>query len=138
MRRGLEGEPQALAVHPDDAAQVAVATSERRLPLDAIRRSLRDGARERRRPGVFFDLDGRNICVYSAFDGQPTLARRRSAGGAATQVTLPPLPGGRGRLHRAEPRRAHEYAIATFEQERLHVEGRRARWAQIAEHGATK
>jgi photosystem II stability/assembly factor-like uncharacterized protein len=84
---GLRGEPRALAVHPDDPATVAVATS------DGLYLSRDSGERFARAAGdgeglsVFFDLNGK-LVWFSAFDGQPRLARVPLSGGNPMKISL--------------------------------------------------
>jgi hypothetical protein len=71
---GLQGDPHALAVHPDDAATMAVATSTGSyLSRDSGNR-FEPVAEQGEGLAVFFDLDGKHLW-YGAFDGQPRLAR---------------------------------------------------------------
>src|SRR5258706_11784571 len=71
---GLGGDPRALAVHPDNAAIVAIATS------SGIFLSRHSGERFDRlphhaqSPSVCFDLDGKNLW-YATFDGRARLTR---------------------------------------------------------------
>src|SRR5260221_42778 len=76
---GLEGDPRALAVHPDDAAIVAAATS------SGVFLSRDSGERFVRLAGgaeglsVHFDLDGRSLW-YGTFDGREDGAARGALG----------------------------------------------------------
>ncbi len=131
---GLDGEPKALAVHPDDAAIVAVATS------SGVYMSRDSG--ERFKPiatgieglSVFFDLDGKHLW-HGGFDGEARLAREALAGGAAMNVKLPPLGRDAVAYIAQNPARRSEYAIATFERS-VYLSGDSGQtWKQIADRG---
>jgi photosystem II stability/assembly factor-like uncharacterized protein len=133
---GLEGDPRALAVHPDDAAVVAVATS------SGIFLSRDSGERFALLAGgtqglsVCFDLDGRNLW-YGTFDGRARLTRTPLNGGTGTQVDLPPLERDAVAYIAQNPAARSEYAIATIERSvYLSKDGART-WKRIAEHGRT-
>src|SRR5207247_1926934 len=87
---GLEGEPRALAAHPDDAAIVAASTS------SGVFLSRDSGERFVRLAGggeglsVCFDLDGKSLW-YGTFDGRARLARAPLDGGTGASVDLPAL-----------------------------------------------
>jgi hypothetical protein len=134
---GLQGEPHALAVHPDDSATVAVATSK------GIFLSRDSG--ERFAPvlervegfAVFFDLDGKHLWA-SAFDGRPQLVRLPLAGGASTQAALPRLADDAVAYMAQNPAARSEYAIATFAKSvYLSADAGRS-WRGIAERGKTR
>jgi len=133
----LKGEPRALAVHPDDAATVAVATS------TAIQLSRDSGDRfetvaaDGEGLAVFFDLDGKHLW-YGAYDGQPRLARVALAGGKATSVTLPPLPEDAVAYIAQNPASRSEYAIATFGRSVFISKDGGRSWSRIASRGAAK
>ena len=134
---GLEGAPRALAVHPDDAATVAVAT-ERGVYLsrDSGERftalaSNVDGL------AAHFELDGRHLW-YGAFDGQPILARVALEGGAAGKAALPPLARDAVAYIAQNPARRDEFAIATFRRN-VYVSADQGRnWRQIATEGQAR
>jgi photosystem II stability/assembly factor-like uncharacterized protein len=133
---GITGEPRALAVHPDNAAIVAVATSE------GLYLSRDSGERfTRAAPGeglsVLFDLDGKHLW-YGAFDGRPTLVRVPLAGGHAAQVALPPLTNDAVAYFAQNPARRLEYAIATFERSVYVSQDAGQTWSQIADRGKGK
>ena len=92
---GLQGDPQALAVHPGNAITVAVANG-----VQGV--------------SAFFDLDGKHLW-YGAFDGQARLARVPVGGGKAQAVELPALGRDAVAYIAQNPAVRTEYAIATFE-----------------------
>ncbi len=134
---GLDGDPRALAVHPDDAGTVAVATSkgvylsrdsgERFTPLAGNAEGL----------SVFFDLDGKHLW-YGTFDGQPRLARAPLEGGSAAQVKLPPLTKDAVAYVAQNPVERGEYAIATFGRSVYQSKNAGRTWSQIADRGQGK
>lgn len=134
---GLEGGPHALAVHPDNAATVAVASSKGiYLSRDSGERFtlVAQGAEGL---AVFFDLDGKRLW-YSAFDGQPRLAHAPLGGGAATQVKLPPLSEDAVAYIAQNPAARSEYAIATFGKSVYLSKDAGRSWSQIADRGKAK
>ena len=134
---GLQGDPRALAVHPDDAATVAVATSsgvfvsrdagERFTPVAEAAEGL----------SVFFDLDGKHLW-YGAFDGQPRLARAPLDGGSTAQVKLPPLTKDAVGYIAQNPVARSEYAIATYGRSVYLSKDAGRTWTAIAERGQGK
>lgn len=130
----LEGEPRALAVHPDAAAVIAVATSKGiYLSRDSGERfaALAAGTEGL---AVCFDLDGKHLW-YGAFNGRAHLARVPLSGGAATPLELPPLERDAVAYIAQNPAKRDEYAIATFGRNvYLSRDGART-WKQIAERG---
>ncbi len=134
---GLEGDPQALAVHPDNAATVALATSMGvYLSRDSGGRFAPVGDRAEGL-AVFFDLDGKRLW-YSAFDGQPQLAHVPLGGGAATQVRLPPLSKDAVAYIAQNPAARNEYAIATYDRSVYLSRDSGRSWSQIADRGKAK
>ncbi len=131
---GLEGAPRALAVHPDDAATVAVATEKGvYLSRDSGERfaalaSDVDGL------AVYFGLDGRHLW-YGAFDAQPILARVALEGGNAGRVPLPALARDAVAYIAQNPARRDELAIATFRRNVYLSPDRGRTWRQIAAEG---
>ncbi len=131
---GLEGAPRALAVHPDEASNVAVASSsgiylskdsgERFATLAAGLEGL----------SVFFDLDGKHLW-YGGYQGAARLARVPIAGGAATQIELPPLPRDAVAYIAQNPKARSEYAIATFARSVYLTRDGGRTWTPIAERG---
>ena len=134
---GLEGDPRALAVHPDDAAIVAAATS------SGVFLSRDSGERFVRLAGgaeglsVCFDLDGKSVW-YGTFDGRARLARAPLEGGTGASVDLPALGQDAVAYIAQNPAARSEYAIATFARSvYLSKDGART-WKRIAERGRTE
>ncbi|OFZ92853.1 MAG: glycosyl hydrolase [Betaproteobacteria bacterium RIFCSPLOWO2_02_67_12] len=133
----LDGEPRALAAHPDDPASVAAATSkgiflsrdsgERFAPLVAGAEGL----------AVFFDLDGKQLW-YGTFDGRARLARMPVSGGLPVQIELPPLDRDAVAYITQNPRARGEYAIATFGRNVYLSRDSARSWKQIAVRGEGK
>lgn len=133
---GLEGEPHALAVHPDDPKAVAVATSK------GIFESSDSGESFERIAGgegtaVFYDLDGKHLW-HGYFDGEPRLARARLRAGPMTQIKLPPLKEDAVAYIAQNPAKPGQYAIATFSRSVYLTDGAGKSWKQIADRGAGK
>lgn len=134
---GLEGNPQALAVHPDSAGTVAVASAKGvYLSRDFGERFTSVGDRGEGL-AVFFDLDGKRLWT-STFDGQARLAHQPLGGGAATPVTLPPLPEDAVAYVAQNPAARNEYAIASFGRSVYLSKDAGRSWAQIADRGKAK
>ena len=131
---GLEGDPRALAVHPEDPATVAIATSKGvYLSRDSGERFAAVAAGTEGL-AVFFDLDGKHLW-YGAFNGQARLARIPVSGGLPAQFALPPLARDAVAYIAQNPRLRTEYAIATFGRNvYLSRDGART-WKPIAERG---
>lgn len=135
--KGLEGDPKALAVHPDDAAIVAVATSagvfvsrdsgQRFVPLAKGTQAL----------SAYFDLDGKHLW-YGSFDGSSQLARVMLEGGKPASIVLPPLGRDAVAYIAQNPSRSAEYAIATFNRSVYLTKNAGRAWTAIAEHGQEK
>lgn len=134
--QGLQGDPHALAVHPDDPASAAVATSRGIFESSDAGKSFAQIAGGEG-TAVFFDLDGKHLW-YGAFDGQSRLARARLKGGPASQLKPPPLTQDAVAYIAQNPAKRDEYAIATFERSvYLSKDGGRT-WTAIAERGQGK
>src|SRR6266446_10705803 len=110
---GLQGDPRSLAVHPDDAATIAVATSSGVFVSRDSGERFAAVAEAAEGLSVFFDLDGKHLW-YGTFDGQPRLARAPLDGGSTAQVKLPPLTKDAVGYIAQNPVAHGEYAIATF------------------------
>jgi photosystem II stability/assembly factor-like uncharacterized protein len=134
---GLKGEPRALAVHPDNAHIVAVATSE------GLYLSTNSGARFAKAASngeglsAFFDLNGKELW-YGSFEGRARLARVSIQGGHATQLPLPALAKDAVAYIAQNPTRRAEYAIATFGRSVYLSKDEGQSWTQIAERGQVK
>ena len=134
---GLAGEPRALAVHPDDAAMLAIATSEGLyLSRDSGER-FEKAAEAGEGLSAFFDLEGRHLW-YGAFDGRPRLARMPLAGGPSVEVALPPLKQDAIAFIAQNPARRLEYAIATFQRDVYLSNDAGKTWIRIANRGEAK
>jgi hypothetical protein len=131
---GLSGEPHALAVHPDDVATVALATSVGLfLSRDAGERFAKAA------PGqglaVFFDLDGVQLW-YGAFEGGARLMRVPLGAGPPVPLALPDLEKDAVAYIAQNPARRREYAIATFGRSVFLSPDGGQTWKQIAKRGA--
>jgi hypothetical protein len=134
---GIDGDPHALAVHPDDAASVAVATTkgvyvsrdsgERFAPLATGTEGL----------SVFFDLDGKQIW-YGTYDGRARLARAPLDGGSPATVRLPALADDAVAYIAQNPKMRKQYAIGTFRRSVFLSKDGGLTWTAIAERGNTK
>ncbi len=134
--KGLQGAPHALAVHPDDAANVAVATS------SGIFESTDSGESFQRiaqgeGTSVFYDLDGKQLW-FGFFDGQARLARAWLRGGPLEQVKLPELKKDAVAYIAQNPAKRDEYALATFERSVFLSRDAGRTWTPIAERGRGK
>jgi hypothetical protein len=134
---GLQGEPNALAVHPDDTATVSIASSK------GIYLSRDSGERfapvlERAEGlAVFFDLDGKHLWA-STFDGRPQLVRMPLVGGAPAPATLPRLTDDAVAYIAQNPAARSEYAIATFARSVYVSKDAGRNWLQLANRGKTQ
>ncbi|OGA72153.1 MAG: glycosyl hydrolase [Betaproteobacteria bacterium RIFCSPLOWO2_12_FULL_65_14] len=134
---GLEGEPHALAVHPNDPKTVAIATS------SGIYLSRDSGerfaalARGVQGLSVFFDLNGKDL-LYGAYDGRPVLARAALGPAKPRELSLPPLRNDAVAYVAQNPANRAEYAIATFERSVYLSRDAGGSWAMIAERGRAK
>jgi hypothetical protein len=134
---GLAGEPRAIAVHPDDAKRVALATSEGLfVSRDAGERFTRRAANGEGL-AAFFDLDGKRLW-YGSFDGQASLVQLLLDDGHPAQVRLPPLRQDAVSYIAQNPARKLEYAIATFKRDVFLSKDGGETWQQIADDGNTK
>ncbi len=134
--KGIQDNPYALAVHPDDAKSVALAA-----PGGVF--ESHDGGESFAKiaPGqataVFFDLDGKHLW-YGSYEDQPRLSRAPLRGGPATQFKLPPLTKDAVSFIAQNPARRSEYAIATFNRNVYLSKDAGRTWTAIAERGDTK
>ncbi|MBM3357822.1 MAG: glycosyl hydrolase [Betaproteobacteria bacterium] len=132
---GLAGDPIALAVHPDDAKTVAVATSAGiHLSRDAGA-SFRLLAQKEQALSAHFDLDGKHLW-YGSYAGVPRLTRVELASGAIQPVILPAIGNKDAVSYIAQnPKSPQEYAIATFERSVYVTRDGGKTWLQIANRG---
>lgn len=132
---GVKGDPIAVAVHPDDPALVALATSEGVFESGDAGESFHEIGGGGLGTAVHFDLDGKHLW-FGGHDGKsPRLARARVRRGAAAELRLPPLPKDAVSYIAQNPFRRSEYAFATFERS-VFISGDGGRtWAQIANGG---
>jgi len=132
---GLSGDPIAVAVHPDDARTVALATSAGVYLSRDAGAIFQPLARDRQGVSVFFDLDGKTLW-YGSYTGIPELARTALQGGPATTITLPPIGNKDAVSYIAQnPKSRTEYAIATFERSVYVTRDAGKTWQQIANRG---
>jgi len=134
---GLRGEPRAVAVHPDDAPTVAIATAAGAyLSRDSGHRfsALAEGGEGL---AVYFDLDGKHLW-YGSFDGQPRLARVALSGDGAAAIMLPALSEDAVAYIAQNPAARREYAIATFGRSVYVSKDAGRSWSQIADRGRAK
>jgi hypothetical protein len=134
---GLAGEPRALAVHPDNAALIAVATSQGLFLSDDSGGHFRKVAAGGEGLAVFFDLDGKEIW-YGSYDVQAKLVRIPINGGSPSPVRLPPLTKDAVAYIAQNPDPRRQYAMATFERNVYVSNDRGQHWFPIAEHGRAK
>ena len=133
---GLEGEPSALAAHPEARRLVTVATSK------GVFESVDAGKSFTQLTGVagsavFYDLDGKHLW-YAVHDGRRArLARARLRAGPMVWMALPPLEKEAAISHIAQsPAVRTEYAIATpANSVYISKDGARS-WSRIADRGA--
>ena len=134
---GLGGEPHAIAVHPDTAGTVAVATTEGLfLSRDSGERftSIASGGQGL---SAFFDLGGKHLW-YGSFDGRARLARIPLGSPHPVQVSLPPLSEDAVAYIAQNPARKLEYAIATFKRGVYLSKDGGQSWSQIADRGQAR
>ena len=134
--KGMNENPYALAVHPDDARVVALAAPSGAFLSQDSGENFSNIA-QTQATAVFFDLDGKDLW-YGSFDGQPRLARAPIKGGAATQFKLPALAKDSVSFIAQNPARRSEYAIATFNRNVYRSNDAGHTWTAIAERGETK
>ena len=134
--KGLDGNPFAVAVHPDNPKAVAVAS-----PAGVFESG--DGGESFARistvqgTAVFFDLDGQHLW-YGSYDGEARLSRARTKGAAAARVKLPPLTKDAVSFIAQNPARRNEYAIATYSRDVYLSKDAGRTWSAIARRGETK
>jgi photosystem II stability/assembly factor-like uncharacterized protein len=131
---GLEGDPIAVAVHPDDPKLVAAATSRGVFEsTDAGESFQRVGAGEG--TAVHYDLDGKHLW-HGSFDGRaPRLARALLRGGPPAGILLPRVTGDAVGFIAQNPARRSEYAIATFQRSVFVSKDGGKSWVLVANQG---
>ena len=135
--KGVDGDPFAVAVHPDDGKAVALATSKGVYASSDAGETFAQVAHEQG-TAVFFDLDGKRLW-YGSYDGQqPRLARAPLKSGPSTQFKLPALTQDAVAYIAQNPARHSEYAIATFRRNVYLSKNTGRTWTAIAEAGQTK
>ena len=133
---GLEGDVRAIAVHPDDAKTVAVASSSGLyLSRDSGERFAKL-ASDGEGLAAFIDLHGKEVW-FSSFARQSKLARVPLEGGPAVSVALPPLKEDAVSYVAQNPARRTEYAIATFQRDVYVSKDAGQSWTRIANRGST-
>jgi len=133
---GLAGEPRAISVHPADAANLAIATSDGLfLSRDAGERFTNIASGEAF--GSFFDLESRDLW-YSIYDGQARLRRLPLGGAEAVTVSFPPLKDDVVAFIAQNPARRTQYAVATFQRDVYLSDDAGKSWKQIAQRGVAK
>lgn len=134
---GAEGDPTALAAHPDNAALVAVVTTKGVYLSRDSGETFQARATGVQGVSVFFDLDGKHLW-YGAYERQASLARILVAGGLTTQIQLPPLAQDAVAYIAQNPARRGEYAIATYKRSVYLSQDNGKSWRQIADSGRAK
>jgi photosystem II stability/assembly factor-like uncharacterized protein len=135
--QGLSGEPHAIAVHPDTASTVAVATTEGLfISKDSGERFARIAAGGQGL-SAFFDLQGKELW-YGSFDGRARLARIPLGSPQPVQVSLPPLREDAVAYIAQNPANKLEYAIATFKRSVYLSRDDGQSWSQIADRGQAR
>jgi hypothetical protein len=133
--KGLTDQPRALAVHPDDAKTVAIATAAGIYLSRNSGESFQTLSSKGQGFTVYFDLDGKHLW-YSSHDGSARLIRTALQGGTNnTPVMLPPLLKDAVAYIAQNPARSSEYAIATFQRNVYITEDDGKTWRQIARSG---
>ena len=130
---GLQGNPQALAVHPANATIVAVATSGGVFLSRDSGDQFAPVASGAQGTSVFFDLDGKHLW-YGTFDGEARL-HRAPLGGEAVSIKLPALGRDAVAYIAQNPASRKEYAIATFERSVFLSKDAGRSWTPIALRG---
>jgi len=131
---GLEGDPIAVAVHPDDPKLVAAATSGGIFEsADAGQSFQQVGTGEG--TAVHYDLDGKHLW-HGSFDGRTArLVRALLRGGPPASIPLPRLTQDAVAFIAQNPARRGEYAIATFRRSVFLSKDGGNSWVPIADQG---
>ena len=133
---GLDGNIEALAVHPTDPKTVAAGTSTGLFvsaDAGAHFAPLLTGAQV---PGLMFDHDGSTLWT-STFDRSAHLIRVDWKSAQKTELRLPSLGQDAVAYIAQNPTKPNAFAIATFERSVYTSEDRGSTWKQIADHGRT-
>lgn len=131
---GLEGEPRALAAHPDNAAMVAVATSQGLYLSGDAGDTFKRIASGGEGLSAFFDLNGKEVW-YGSYEGAAKLVRIALETHDGAAVALPPLTQDAVSYVAQNPARKEEYAIATFQRSVYLSRDAGRSWKQIADRG---
>ena len=132
----LAGDLRAIAVHPDDPAMLAIATSQGLyVSRDHGERFTKAASGPALAP--FFDLDGKHVWHSGFAAGKHVLIRIPLAGGARAQIELPPLQDDAVGFLAQNPGMRDEYAVATFQRDVYVSKDRGRTWQQIARRGHT-
>jgi hypothetical protein len=133
---GLSGDLRGIAVHPDDAATLAMATSEGvYLSRDYGERFTQLARGPAFAP--FFDLDGKGLWHAGFVDGKQILLRLGLGGRQQRGRELPPFHEDAVAYIAQNPVNRNEYAIATFQRDVYLSRDRGGSWTQIARRGST-
>lgn len=134
---GLAGEPRALAVHPDDARIIAVASSEGLFVSHDAGERFSKRAANGEGLAAFFDLDGKRLW-YGSFDGQARLVELGLTDGPPRDIPLPAMKQDAIAYIAQNPARRTEYAVATFKRDVLLSQDGGKSWEKIAAGGRTR
>lgn len=133
---GLAGDLRAIAIHPDDPAMLAIATSQGLyVSRDHGERFTRAASGPAFAP--WFDLDGKHIWHSGFAGGKHVLIQMPLAGGGRTQIELPPLQDDAVGFLAQNPMARDEYAVATFQRDVYLSKDSGRTWKQIARRGHT-
>jgi photosystem II stability/assembly factor-like uncharacterized protein len=133
---GLAGDLRAIAIHPDDPAMLAIATSQGLyVSRDHGERFTRVASGPAFAP--CFDLDGKHIWHSGFAGGKHVLIQMPLAGGGRTQIELPPLQDDAVGFLAQNPMARDEYAVATFQRDVYLSKDSGRTWKQIARRGHT-
>ena len=132
--RGLSGQIAAIAVHPREAKQVAVATQRGVFVSTNSGASFAPLGTDGQALAVYFDLDGKQLWA-STFAGRAALRRFSLANRQSTAITMPPLTKDAVAYVAQNPKQRTEYAIATFERSVYLSRDAAKSWKQIADRG---
>ncbi len=134
---GLKGEIFSLAVHPTDAAIIAIGTDSGLFFSQDQGNKLKPLETGHQVLAVYFDLDGQHLW-YGWFDGSPHFARLKLGDSKPTLIDLPPLSRDAVSYIAQNPVKRGEFAIATFQRNIYLSEDRGKSWRQIADRGRTQ